>query len=163
MACCKVIEHKIVVTSSIPIVQKNFQVPKLLEREIDGEINKLKRCGIIETSVSPWASRIVPVRKKTGELRMCIDFRKLNSVTVKDVYPIPRIDEILDELAQAKFFTTLDATSGYYQLMVAPEDREKTAFRWKGGFYQFRRMPFGLCNAPSTFQRCMDTILKDVN
>jgi hypothetical protein len=72
------------------------------------------------------------------------------------------MDEILDELSKAKIFSILDATSGYYQIKMAPEDQEKTAFRWRGGFYEYTRMPFGLCNAPATFQRCMDTILKDM-
>ena len=162
LTSCHVATHKITTAISQPMAQRNFQIPKLLENEINNQVESLIKTGIIEPSKSPWASRIVPVRKKSGEVRLCIDYRDLNKLTVKDVYPIPRIDEILDELAQATYFTTLDATKGYYQLFIEEKDREKTAFRWKGGFYQFRRMPFGLCNAPARFQRCMDEILRGV-
>jgi Reverse transcriptase (RNA-dependent DNA polymerase) len=89
---------------------------------------------------------------------MCIDYRPLNEVTVKDAYPIPRIDEILDSLCGAPIFSTLDATSGYYQLAMNDSDIEKTAFSWKGGLYEFTRMLFGLCNVPETFQEAMDLI-----
>ncbi|KAF9763004.1 Retrovirus-related Pol polyprotein from transposon [Nosema granulosis] len=92
---------------------------------------------------------------------MCIDYRPLNNVTVKDRYPLPRIDEIMDAVAGARIFSTLDATSGYYQLEVDEADKNKTAFSWRGGHYEFNRMPFGLCNAPSTFQRAMDSILRE--
>ena len=160
---CKVIKHRIITETEEPVVQRNFQVPKLIENEVDQEIKALEKNGIIENSESPWASSIVAVRKKTGKLRICIDYRKLNAITIKDSYPIPRIDEILDELSNARIFSTLDATSGYHQLELDERDKHKTAFRWKGGFYQFKRMPFGLCNAPATFQRCMDSVLKEVN
>jgi hypothetical protein len=91
---------------------------------------------------------------------MCIYFRQLNNVTVKDNYSLPRIYEILDELVEVRFFSTVDATCGYYQIEMDDESKRKTAFRWKSGFYEFNRMSFGLCNAPSTFQRNMDNIFK---
>ncbi|KAI5153787.1 hypothetical protein ENBRE01_3255 [Enteropsectra breve] len=112
--------------------------------------------------MSPLASSIIPVKKKDGEIRLCIDFRGLNNITKKDCYPIPRIDEILDELSGANYFTYLDATSGYYQIETVEADKEKTAFRWKGGLYEFNRMTFRLCNAPATFQRAMYVVFNNI-
>lgn len=118
----------------------------------------METSGIIERSNSPWSSRINPVRKNDGSLRLCIDYRALNKRTIKDNYPIPRRNEILDPLATARYFSTLDATSGFYQIALDEETKEKTAFAWKEGLYKFTRMPFVLCNAPATFQRAMDSI-----
>ena len=103
--------------------------------EVNKEIQELKKNGIIEESESPWASSIVAVRKKTGKLRICVDYRRLNEIAVKDSYPMPRIDEILDELSKGRIFSTLDAASGYNQLEIDERDRHKTAFRWRGGFF----------------------------
>ncbi|KAI5171647.1 hypothetical protein PAEPH01_1668 [Pancytospora epiphaga] len=111
-------------------------------------------------SKSTWRSNIVPVSKDTNKVRVCIDFRPLNGVTIKDTYPISRIDEILDQLAGATIFSSLDATSGYFQIALNPEDAPKTAFVWKGRLLEFTRMSFGLCNAPATFQRAMIQILR---
>ena len=91
---------------------------------------------------------------------MCIDYRDVNKCTIKDSYPIPRIDAILDALKGARIFSSLDATSGYYQIAMDPKDMEKTAFAWKNGLFEFKRMPFGLCNAPATFQRAMDQVFR---
>lgn len=120
--------------------------------------------GIIEEGKGPWCSPIILVKKKVRdgkqEYRFCVDFRRLNQLTIKDSYPIPRIDETIDALGGSRYFTTLDLASGYWQIPMAKNDREKTAFCANHKLYQFRVMPFGLTNAPSTFQRLMDTLLK---
>uniref|UniRef100_A0A0X3PXJ8 Transposon Ty3-I Gag-Pol polyprotein n=1 Tax=Schistocephalus solidus TaxID=70667 RepID=A0A0X3PXJ8_SCHSO len=118
--------------------------------------------NIIRPSHSPWSSPIVLVRKKDGSMRLCIDYRKLNSVTKKDSFPLPRIDATLDTLAGNTIFSTLDLASGYWQVEVRPADREKTAFAVPSGLYEFETMPFGLANAPSTFQRLMNQVLSQL-
>jgi hypothetical protein len=100
------------------------------------------------------------VRKKNGELRFCVDYRKLNDITKKDCFPLPRIDDTLDTLAGTEFFSTLDLWSGYWQVDVHPDDKEKTAFSTGQGLWQFTVMPSGLCNAPATFERLMKTVLR---
>ena len=117
--------------------------------------------GIIDPSSSKWALPVVLIKKKDGSLRLCIDYRKVNAVSTSYVYPIPCIDDLIDELGQAKFITTLDlhVTHGYWQVPVAEEHCQKTAFITPYGLYQFRNMPFGLKGAPATFQRMMNNLL----
>ena len=129
---------------------------EIMKKEIDMMIEK----DIITESKSDWSAPVVLVKKKDGTVRFCIDYRKLNNVTRKEVYPIPRIEDTLQSLANMKYFTTLDFASGYWQLQVAEKDRHKTAFHTIYGCFEFKRMPFGLCNAPYTFQRHMDGLLK---
>ena len=122
-------------------------------------IQEMKDGGIIRPSSSPWSSPVILVKKKNGTTRFCIDYRRVNAVTRKDAYPLPRVDDTLDTLSGSAWFTTLDLVSGYWQIEVDPNDREKTAFATTEGHFEFNRMPFGLCNAPSTFQRLMDLVL----
>ena len=116
--------------------------------------------GQIEASDSPWSSPVVLVTKKDDGTRFCVDYRCLNDVTVKDAYPLPRIHDTLDMLAGKQWFSTLDLASGYWQVSLSKEARIKTAFATHSGLFQFRVMPFGLCNAPATFERLMDRVLQ---
>ena len=115
--------------------------------------------GVVRASTSPWASPIVLVKKKDGGTCFCVDYRKLNDVTRKDTYPLPRIDETLHALAGARLFSTWDLASGYWQVEMEGADREKTAFATRHGLFEFQVMAFGLCNAPSTFQRLIEFVL----
>ena len=119
--------------------------------------------GQIEPSDSPWSSPVVLVTKKDGGTRFCVDYRRLNLATVKDAYPLPRIDDTLDMLASKRWFSTLDLASGYWQVSLSPEARCKTAFATHSWLFQFRVMPFGLCNAPATFERLMDQVLQGLH
>ncbi|KAG6572885.1 Gag-pol fusion protein [Phytophthora cinnamomi] len=127
---------------------------------IDERVTKMLDAGIIEEGNGAWGFPVVLVRKKDGEVRVCVDYRALNKVTKKDVYSFPRIDEKLEALGRALLFSTLDLRAGYWQMRVAPEDRDKTAFTTKKGLYRFVRVPFGLTNASSTVQRMMKGVLR---
>ena len=124
------------------------------------QVQQMLSSSVIRPSNSPWASPVVMVRKKDGSLRFCVDFCQLNAATVKDAHPLPRIDDLLDTLHGAKWFSTLDLKSGYWQVPIAEQDKEKTAFRTSSGqLFEFNQVPFGLCNAPATFSRLMDRVL----
>ena len=125
---------------------------KVIESQIEDMLNN----NIIEPSKSPWASPIVLVDKKDGSIRFCVDYRKLNTVTKRDVYPLPRIDDCLNAIGGNKYFSTFDLAAGYWQILMNKEDKEKTAFISHHGLYQFNVMSFGLTNAPATLQRFMD-------
>jgi hypothetical protein len=156
----QIVQHKIYTEDVPPINSRPYNVPPDEQNFIKEEIERMLESGIIQPSESPWTSPVVLVRKKNGKLRFCVDYRKLNSITKKDAYPLPRIQEMLNTLAGSQWFSTLDLASGYWQVMMDPKDREKTAFITKYGIYEFNVMPFGLCNAPATFQRLMDRIYK---
>ena len=156
-------EHRIVTRDAQPVRLAPYRIPHALREDIRQELEEMLDHGIIEHSSSDWASPLVIVRKKDSSLRLCIDYRRLNSHSKVDAYPMPRVDDLIDQVAGAPYITTLDLTKGYWQVPVAKEDREKTAFTTPFGLYQFTRMPFGLQGAPATFQRMVDKILNGLN
>jgi RNase H-like domain found in reverse transcriptase/Reverse transcriptase (RNA-dependent DNA polymerase)/Integrase zinc binding domain/Integrase core domain/Chromo (CHRromatin Organisation MOdifier) domain/Retroviral aspartyl protease len=123
------------------------------------EVQKMLKAGVVEPAVSEWASPVVLVPKPDGSLRFCVDYRRLNAITIRDTYPLPRMDECIDSLGEAVVFSTLDCNSGYWQIPLNEVDRDKTTFCSHAGTYRFLRMPFGLRNAPATFQRAIDIVL----
>ena len=156
-----VTEHSIdLKTGSRPFKSAPYRTaPKARELE-ETELKKQLDAGIIERAQSEWAAPVLFVPKKDGKLRFCVDYRKLNEMTVKDSYPLPRMEDCIDSLGDAVIFSTLDANSGYWQMKIRKEDRSKTAFVTHSGVFQYLRKPFGLTNAPASFQRALDQILQ---
>ena len=126
-------------------------------------IDDMLTADIIEPSQSPWSSPITIVSKRDNTKRFCVDYRAINNVTTKNSHPLPLIDDILASFTNAKFFTVLDLKSGYWQVPMSSEARPKTAFTCHRGLFQFNVMPFGLCNAPGTFQALMNRVLQGIN
>ena len=155
-----VIKHTIeIIPGSEPVVEPLRRRAQVQIDETRRQVNELLKEGIIEESDSPWASAYVLAKKKNGEYRLCIDFRKLNLATKKVVYPLPNIDECLETLSGKRYFSQLDFKSGFWQIAMDEKSKELTSFRTEDGQYQFKRMPFGLTNAPATFQKMVNTIL----
>lgn len=160
------IKHSIKTKDDLPIFSKSYRYPFCHREEVQKQISQMLDQGIIRHSVSPWTSPVWIVPKKMDasgqkKWRLVIDYRKLNDKTISDRYPIPNISDILDKLGRCNYFTTLDLASGFHQIEVEESDIPKTAFNVENGHYEFLRMPFGLKNAPSTFQRVMDNILRE--
>lgn len=158
------VQHFIPTVNEVPIHTKQYRYPPVHKEEIDKQVGKLLSDGLIECSSSPYSSPVWIVPKKADSSgqkrwRMVIDYRNLNEKTIGDAYPLPNISDILDQLGNAKYFSILDLASGFHQIPMAPKDAPKTAFSTPYGHYQFKRMPFGLKNAPATFQRLMDNVL----
>lgn len=161
------IKHAIKTKDEIPIYTKSYRYPEVHRLEIKSQITKLLDQGIIRASYSPWSAPIWIVPKKkdaSGKIkwRLVVDYRKLNEKTMDDRYPIPNITEILDKLGKSLYFSTIDLASGFHQIEVNPKDIPKTAFTVENGHYEYVRMPFSLKNAPSTFQRIMDNVLREL-
>ena len=153
-------EHAIeTLPGTVPIRAQPYRTGPFKRQIIADQVNKMLRMNVIRPSHSAWASPVVIVPKKNGKARFCVDYRRLNNVTKKDAYPLPRMDDCLDSLGDATYFTSLDCTAGYWQVPLRDEDKEKTAFTCHYGTFDYVTMPFGLTNAPATFQRALDIIL----
>lgn len=161
------IKHTIRTHDEIPVHTKSYRYPLVHRQEVKDQINKMLEQNIIRPSDSAWSSPIWIVPKKADasgkpKWRLVVDFRKVNEKTIDDKYPIPNINDVLDKLGRCQYFTTLDLASGFYQVEMSPSDIHKTAFNVENGHYEFLRMPMGLKNSPSTFQRVMDNVLRDL-
>ena len=152
------IKHRIETGNNPPVRQPVRRISPHKREEASRLLKEMLDKKVIQPSSSPWASPIVLVPKKDGSVRFCINYRKVNAITRRDAYPLPRIDDTLDTLAGAKWFSTLDMLSGYWQVELEEGDKEKTAFCTQEGLFEFNVLPFGLCNGPATFQRLMDLV-----
>jgi len=155
-------EHTVDTGSAKPIAQRPYRYSPAMISKMKLEIDKMLKIGAIEPSTSAWSSPVVMAQKKNGEVRFCIDFRAINRLTERDVYPMPHVDDLLAKLQKARRFSLGDAFSGFWQFVLNEADRAKTAFRTPFGLFQFVVMPFGLKNATATFQRGMENMLRDI-
>ena len=159
--CTELMKHNIVLTSEVPVAQAYRRIPPYQLEEVRAHLDELLSKGIIQQSESPYAAPIVVVRKKNNTIRLCCDYRKLNSLMVRDAHPIPRVDECIDALSGAKYFSTMDLASGYHQVLMSEEDKHKTAFTTPYGLYEWNRLPQGLANAPAHFSRLMQYVMQE--
>ena len=158
-----VVTHRIDTGDSRPVKQVLRRYPIVHLEEIERQVKGMLEQDVIELSQSPWAINVVIVKKKDGSLRFCVHYRKLNDVTIKDSYPLPRIVDCLDALSEGKYFIDFDLRSGYFQVSMDKRDNEKTSFLTRSGLFQFKVLPFGATNGPATFQRLMDLTMVGLN
>lgn len=159
LGCTNITRMEVELKDANPVVYRPYRLSHTERAEVRSMVDELLQNNIIRESSSPYASPIIIVKKKTGDKRLCIDYRALNNKTVKQHYPIPRIEDQIDRLAGNIFFSTLDLASGYYQIPLSEESKPKTAFVTPDGQFEFNRMPFGLANAPAVFQRTINMAL----
>ena len=156
----RVYDHTITLLPNVvPVNARPYRYSPLHKDEIERQVREMLSAGLIVPSTSPFASPVLLIQKKDGSWRFCIDYRRLNDLTIKNKFPMPLIEEIIEELAGSNFFTKLDMKSGYHQVRMKPGEEYKTAFKTHQGHYQFKVMPFGLTNAPATFQCVMNEVL----
>ncbi|KAJ0943969.1 putative nucleotidyltransferase, Ribonuclease H [Helianthus annuus] len=149
-----------IIPGAAPIARAHYRLAPTEMKELRTQLDELLAKGFIRPSSSPWGAPVLFVKKKDGSMRLCIDYRELNKVTIKNRYPLPRIDDLFDQLQGASYFSKIDLRSGYHQLRVRDEDVHKTAFRTRYGHYEFLVMPFGLTNAPAAFMDLMNRVCK---
>ncbi|GKA31405.1 putative reverse transcriptase domain-containing protein [Tanacetum coccineum] len=160
LACIKADEKKLDDIRASPVVRSPYRLAPSEMLELSNQLKELQEKGFIRPSHSPWGAPMLFVKKKDGSMRMCIDYRELNKLTIKNRYPLPRIDDLFDQLQGACCFSKIDLRSGYHQLRVREEDIPKTAFRTRYGHFEFTVMPFGLTNAPTIFMDLMNRVCK---
>lgn len=153
------VQHKIMLKDNAPVKQRPYPLNPDKQRFVTEKIKEMESQGLIEPSVSGWASPIVLPKKKDGEYRLCVDLRMVNNKTISDAYAMPDLQNLIKQVNGAKVFSTLDLNSGYWQVEVEEESRPLTVFSTPRGVYLFRVMPFGLKNAPATFMLLMDKVL----
>jgi len=160
----KLVEHTVPTGNADPVVQKQYPIPQVAKAALNEQIDQMLKDNIIRPSNSEWRSPVLLIKKKTPDnsiqYRFCIDLKKVNNITAKDCYSLPRISETVDALSGSKFFTTLDVDRAFWQIPMKEEDKAKLAFIISGKLFEFNVMPFGSMNAPSTFQRLIDRVLK---
>ena len=159
----KLVTHHIDTGDAAPIRQQPYRISPAVRNSINTHVQQMLDQGVIQHSVSPWAAPVVLVRKKDGSERFCVDYRKLNSITKRDSHPIPNVQDTLNCLHGTSYFSCMDFRSGYWQVEVDDESKSKTAFATHSGLFEFRKIPFGLANAPSTFQRLMHAIVRGLH
>lgn len=169
ISCTSIIKHEIKIPESAqPIFQRPYRLPYSQKTEIEKQVKQLEKDNIITPSDSPWNVPLLVIPKKSdasgeNKYRVVVNFRKLNSITIGDAFPMPDVTTILDQLGKARYFTCLDMASGYHQVPIHPQDKQKTAFSTDSGHYEFQRMCFGLKGAPATFQRLINRVLQGIN
>ena len=158
------VDHKIeLVPGASPPSRPTFRLSASELVELKKQLDELVEAGFIRPSKSPFGAPILFVKKKDGTMRMCVDYRALNNITIKNSYPLPRVDELFDRLQGAKFFSKIDLRSGYHQIRIAEDDVSKTAFRTRYGHFEFLVLPFGLTNAPGTFMHLMHQAFRAIS
>ena len=150
----------VLLPSTSPISRAPYRMAPTELRELKAQLQDLIDKGFIRPSTSPWGAPVLFVKKKDGTLRLCVDYRQLNKATVKNKYPLPRIDDLFDQLQGMEYFSKIDLQSGYHQLRIRREDTLKTAFRTRYGHYEFQVLPFGLTNAPAAFMDLMNRVFR---